>query len=332
MKSRARVRVHLGTAEVMARVLPRAPIEPGGRGLARLKLEKALVARAEDRFVLRSYSPVTTIGGGRVVDPLPPRRRSLWPADLASRDPGGRLRAALARRADGIPSAALPLLLGVPRPDAVAVARRVTTARQVGDLWVARDVVEEVGGRALALLKEFHRQHISDPGMPLETLRRMLRAGEAIVEAALGDFARAGRLRRVDGVVALTGFVPRVTGGDIEIDRIVRILAAAHLTPPSVTELERSTGRHDLLAVLRLAAARGRVEAVEPDRYYTREALDDFIAALNELGRKGEIVPATVRDRLGITRKYLIPLLEWADGRGITVRIGDARMLKGTRP
>jgi selenocysteine-specific elongation factor len=325
---RSRVRLLLGTAEVMARVLPRTPIEPGGTGVARLRLEKPVVARAEDRFVLRSYSPVTTIGGGRVLDPQPPLRRSGWPVELASRDPAGRFRAALARRPEGVLAFSLPLLLGLPRAAAAEVARAEPSARLLGELWVASAVVDQVGARALALLKEYHRQHISDPGISLETLRHSLRAREVIVEAALGDFARAGRLRRMEGVVALAGFVPRVTGGDAEIDRVVGILSDAHLTPPSVPEMERSTGRRDLLAVLRLAAASGRVEAVERDRYYAREALDAFTAALNDLGREGEIVPATLRDRLGITRKYLIPLLEWADGKGITVRVGEGRRLR----
>nr|MBA3760885.1 SelB C-terminal domain-containing protein [Gemmatimonadales bacterium] len=102
----------------------------------------------------------------------------------------------------------------------------------------------------------------------------------------------------------------------------------AHLHPPSVSELERSTGRRDLLAVLRLAAARGEVEAVERDRYYARAALDQFTAVLNDLGQQGEIIPGAVRERLGLTRKYLIPLLEWADGKGITVRAGEGRRLK----
>ncbi|MFL5403294.1 MAG: selenocysteine-specific translation elongation factor, partial [Gemmatimonadales bacterium] len=75
LTSRTRVRLLIGTAEVMARVLPRSPIPPGGIGVARLSLESPLVVRAQDRFVIRSYSPVTTIGGGRVLDPLPPRRR-----------------------------------------------------------------------------------------------------------------------------------------------------------------------------------------------------------------------------------------------------------------
>ncbi|MDQ3222847.1 MAG: SelB C-terminal domain-containing protein, partial [Gemmatimonadota bacterium] len=328
LNSRTRVRLHLGTAEVMARVLPRAPIEPGTSGTARLSLERPMIARAEDRFVLRSYSPVTTIGGGRVLDPQPPGRHSVWPEGLASRQPGERFRSALVRRAEGISASALPLLLGLPRAAAAAVARTEPTARLLGDLWVTNAAVEAVGARALALLRDYHRRHISDAGMPLETLRHSLQAREVVVEAALNDSARAGRLRRVDGVVALAGFVPRVVGGDAEIDRILRILLDAHLSPPSVSELERSTGRRDLAALLRLAAARGQVEAVESDRYYAREALDRFTSVLNDLGQRGEIVPAAIRDQLGISRKYLIPLLEWADGKGITVRVGEGRRLK----
>jgi selenocysteine-specific elongation factor len=185
-----------------------------------------------------------------------------------------------------------------------------------------------VGVRALSVLKEYHRQHLSAVGMPLETLRHSLRAQDVVVEAALADFGRAGRLRRRDGAVALAGFAPRVVGGEAEIDRVVGILLDANLAPPSIAELEQATGRRDLQSLLRLAAASGRVEAVERDRYYTREALERFTGVLRDLGEKGSIIPAQVRDRLGISRKYLIPLLEWADGRGITVRVGEARELR----
>jgi selenocysteine-specific elongation factor len=147
------------------------------------------------------------------------------------------------------------------------------------------------------------------------------------VEAALDDAGRAGRLHRRESSVSLAGFVAQ-GGGEAELDRIVKILSDAELSPPSVAELERSTGRKDLYRILRLAAARGRVEAVERDRYYAREALERFTGVLNDLGQAGVIIPATIRDRLGISRKYLIPLLEWADGQGITVREGDGRRLK----
>ncbi|HEX2250302.1 MAG TPA: selenocysteine-specific translation elongation factor [Gemmatimonadales bacterium] len=325
---RARIRVLLGTTEVISRVQPRSIIEPGTQGLARLRLESPLVARAGDRFVIRSFSPVTTIGGGQVLDPLPPRRRSVWPSGLASQDDAERFRSLLQRRPEGIERLQLPLLLGLPGGAANDVARKEATARLLDDLWVATTTVEQVGLRAVSLLREYHRSHPGDPGMPLATLRHELRSRGPIIEAALDDFVRSGRIRRREGVVSLAGFTPKVAGGDAEIDRIVGILAEAHLTPPSVTELERSTGRHDLQTLLRLAAARGRVEAVERDRYYTRAALDRFTEVLHEMGREGAISPAAVRDRLGISRKFLIPLLEWADDQGITVREGDGRRLK----
>jgi selenocysteine-specific elongation factor len=286
------------------------------------------VARTGDRLVLRSYSPVTTIGGGRVLDPEPPRRRSAWPATLATSDAAERFRAMLDRRPLGVLSAQLPVLLGLPPADALATARAEPAARLVGELWVRDGVLAEIGARALTALKAWHRAHPADRGVPLETLRHGLRAPAALVERALADLAEGGRVRLAAGVATLSGFVPRVEGGDAEIDRVVRILEEAQLSPPSLAELERQTGRRDVGAILRLAAESGRVEAVERERWYARPALDRFTAVLAELGRDSLIAPAAVRDRLGISRKFMIPLLEWADAKGITERVGDARRLR----
>jgi selenocysteine-specific elongation factor len=162
----------------------------------------------------------------------------------------------------------------------------------------------------------------------LETLRHGLRAPEALVERALNDLASAGRIRRTDGVAMLSGFTPRVEGGDAEVDRIIRILEEAELSPPSLPELERQTGRRDVAAILRLAARSGRVEAVSRERYYARAPLERFTEALGELGRQGVIAPGAIRERFGISRKFMIPLLEWADAKGITERIGEGRRLR----
>jgi selenocysteine-specific elongation factor len=168
--------------------------------------------------------------------------------------------------------------------------------------------------------------------MQLETLRRSLRGPAPAAEAVLADLERVGRIRRRDGLVALAGFVPRVAGGDVAVDQLVRVLEEAGLTPPSVPELERLTGRRDAGAVLRLAAADGRVEAVERDRYYARPALDRFVQALREIGGEKEVVPSHLRERLGITRKYLIPLLEWADLKGVTLWQGGVRRVRVAPP
>jgi selenocysteine-specific elongation factor len=332
LPSRTRVRVHLGTAETMARALPRTPIEPGGSGLARLVLEAPLVARGGDRFVLRSYSPVTTIAGGIVLDPAPPLRRAAWPDGLRSPEDQVRLQALLARRPAGIREEALPQLSGLPPRAAAACAQQTPGTRRAGGIWVLDQTMRELSTRALELVRRFHRARPTERGLPLETLRRSLRAPPPVVEAVLDELARTGRTRSREGIVALAGFVPRIEGGEAEIDRIVGILEAAALSPPSLAELEAATGRRDLGAVLRLAAASGRVEAVERDRYYSRAALERFTRTLAELGREADIVPAAVRARLGISRKYLIPLLEWADGKGVTVRVGDVRRLRVGAP
>lgn len=329
---RTRLRIHLGTAETIGRVLPRAAIEPGGRGLARLALEAPMVARGGDRFVIRSFSPVTTIGGGVVLDAIPPIRRARWPAGLAAAEAGDRLTAIVERRAGGVPAPKLPVLLGVPSARAQALAQGAAGLRLVGDLWVTAALVQKLASQCLEVLRRYHRENPIERGMPLETLRRSLRAPDPAVEAALADVIRMGRMRRQEGLAALAGFAPRAAGGAAAVDEIVRLLEGAGLTPPSVPEMERQTGRRDVAAILRLAATTGRVEPVERDRYYARVALDRFLEALRECGAEDEIVPSALRQRLGITRKYLIPLLEWADVKGVTAWHGGVRKLRITHP
>jgi selenocysteine-specific elongation factor len=166
--------------------------------------------------------------------------------------------------------------------------------------------------------------------MPRETLRRSLHGPEPAGEAVLSDLVRTGRVLALEGLVALAGFVPQATGGDAAVDEIVRRLEEAGLTPPSIQELERQTGRRDVAGILRLAASTGRVEPVERDRYYARVPLDRFVEALREAGTENEIVPSELRERLGITRKYLIPLLEWADLKGLTSWEAGVRRLRVT--
>jgi selenocysteine-specific elongation factor len=163
-------------------------------------------------------------------------------------------------------------------------------------------------------------------------LRRSLRAPQPAVEAVLADLVKGGKMRRLEGLVALAGFAPRAEGGDEAVNELVRLLEEAGLTPPSVPELANRTGRRDAAAMLRLAAAAGKVEAVERDRYYARAALDRFVQTIRETGPEEVVVPSQLRERLGITRKYLIPLLEWADLKGVTAWADGVRRVRVSPP
>src|SRR6266704_4636861 len=142
---RMRLRVHLGTAEVLARAVQVRSIAPGERGLVRLMLETPLVARGEDRFVLRSFSPVTTVGGGVVLDPLPlvPGPRLRHRRLQAGQAPAERLAAwAVEAGLAGVPVAALAVRLGVlPGRVTAVIAAAGESVVTCGESLVARATV-----------------------------------------------------------------------------------------------------------------------------------------------------------------------------------------------
>lgn len=149
-----------------------------------------------------------------------------------------------------------------------------------------------------------------------------------MAESALRSAEAAGALVIEGPLARAREFRPRVSGGDAVLRDVVQRLEAAGLAPPTAAELGVSTRREDMPVILRVAAADGLIVPVERDRYFARKALEEFEAALRELGREGEIGIAALRERLGLSRKYLIPLLEWADREGLTVRTGDTRRIR----
>ncbi|OLC08491.1 MAG: selenocysteine-specific translation elongation factor [Gemmatimonadetes bacterium 13_1_40CM_70_11] len=335
--SRTRLRVHLGTAEVLARAVQTRAIGPGERGLARLLLEGPLVARGGDRFVLRSFSPVTTIGGGVVLDPFPPRR----PARLRQRRltltqaPAERLQVWAEEAAlSGIAAADLPVRLGV-RPGEVSgvIATAGKALLSCGPWLVMRAAVAREVGRVAELLRRHHEEHPLEPGMSLQALRATLGEKERVPEAVVEQvFELGGRKQafEIAGAVArLPGWKPVLDArtGDAQTS-LTRRLAEARWQVPTVAELEKEFPGAPVRALLARLVHAGGVEQVDQEHFATAAALAEFRAALEGALRElGSATPATLRDRFGLTRKYLIPLLEWADRRGVTRRDGDARVL-----
>jgi selenocysteine-specific elongation factor len=318
--SRTRVRLHLGTAEAMARIYPRDPIGPGESGPARLVLEESVVARGGDRLVLRSFSPVTTIGGGWIGDPDPPRKAT-WPRGIFSEHPAERLTALLERRESGLTVHALPRVLG----EAVAQLED-SDAVQVGDRLIYRPDFEAVRAGLIGRLEAFHRQDPAAPGISTETLRASLRQHAWLADEWIGRLVSAGLVRLADGLAALASHKASSGGGEEELVSVVRQVEAAGLEGATVSQLAGLVSVKDLRGALRVAQDRGMVEAVEQDRYLGVPALTQAAEAIRAAGAgNAEIQPAAVRDRIGLSRKYVIPLLEWADRKGITWRDREGR-------
>jgi selenocysteine-specific elongation factor len=324
--------VHHGTAAILARVRLASALRPGGRATARLRLESPIVARGGDRFVLRSYSPVAVFGGGTVLDPQPVAGRPSieWHAEAVSR-----VRTLVERRRWGIGVDELAVLAGVakgaPGPEAAETDARDTVSRagllECGGRILPATRLDDLAERALAAVDDHHRGAFTEPGMPLELLRSMLRAPNRLVDEVLRGLVRNGRLIPVAERVALPGFAARAAASDEEVRRVREALSNDGLAARTVGELLRDLG-FDPYRVLKHLEKAGLVVMLGRDHFAWSPALDGFRRVLESAAQAGPITPAIIRERTGLTRKHLIPLLEWADRAGLTVREGDVRRLR----
>ena len=331
-----RVRVHVASAEVLARVrlLEPGPLAPGRAALAQLRLESRVAAGRGDRLVIRSYSPATTIGGARVLDPLPPRRR---PKDRAAVE---RLRAAatpaeaaaaLASEAGatGIEAARLAARLTLPLHSLGAVLAATPALVALGHepgVVFARSALAALGDAALATLEEYHRLDPLRAAMPRQELRDRVfrRAPAAALERVLADLSAAGRVRLAPESVALQGHEVRLSPVEAEARQAVTEAArTAGLVGIELAALAERAGvpTATLERVARLLVSEGVLARVGERTLVECAALEELKRKLRaSLAAGSKLEVATVKDITGLTRKHVIPLLEYLDRESVTRR------------
>ncbi len=324
LRRRERVRVHLGTSSVTGWLVGPADLAPGASlEVAWVALESPLVARAGDRFVFRGGSPVTTIGGGIVLDPYPRGRERPHASVPDLVDSAG---------AEGVPTSHLPIRLGMPRREAADLLDRLPSGvRRLGDQLVAARAVGELAAELVATVVAYHASHPFEVGMSRQELRAGAGATPDVVDAALELAAGQGRLVAEGPVVR----EPEWTVGQDEntradLERLAQAVTERRWQFPSVGELEGTFGVEKTRPLLAVLSRQGRVVALDREHYVDRGALDEFAEALRRaIGELGSAAPSQLREATGLTRKHLIPLLEWADREGLTKRDGDTRSLVG---
>lgn len=330
---RTRVRFHLGTADVGARVIAVGrPVVPGETIPVRIALDAAVVARGGDRFVLRSSSPARTIGGGIISDPSPPARRARpWPSAAA---PLATLLGWMVQEAAGrgIETASLAVRLGVPPAKVASTVKRTSSVVEIGSRLFAKSVLAEARSAVAAEVELAHRERPLETGVPIQLLRSKVRGAPEVLDHALARMTKADEITISGGVVARRGW--SAGGGSAEEARLAKLsttLLAAGRTPPSVDDLVEEFGA-DVPALLKLLAQRGEAIQVVSDRYFARSAVSELTVILRSALAGGvERTASELREATGLTRKYLIPFLEYCDRIGLTARMGDARVLVNTK-
>ncbi|HET7631177.1 MAG TPA: selenocysteine-specific translation elongation factor [Gemmatimonadaceae bacterium] len=326
---RTAVRLHLGTTEVGARVVVASgTLQPGELRAARVVVDAPVVARAGDRFVLRTPSPAVTIGGGTVTDAIASRRSR--PFSHAAMPPAERV-AHLLREAGGrgIQQASLGIRI-VGRSADVDAAIVEAGGRVMGGLVVDAGVVSDARVKLSALLDRYHAERPLSPLAPLQEIRSDLRLPDSIGEAVIAEAQAAGLVEVSGAGIRRAGWAPNLKPAQADqLQALVARLTSAGNEPPSVAELQVEFGA-EVLPLLKLAEAGGHIVQVEANRYFTTDSMNRIVNLLcAHFDAGSDITPAQVRELLGTSRKYVIPLLEYLDRVGITLRRGEGRTWRG---
>ncbi len=349
--SHVRVRVHHGTRESLARLVwldGVREVAPRGSGYAQLALAEPLVAAAGDRFIVRDETASRTIGGGVVLLARAERhRRSRGDVSptlqmLEHGDDAARLHTVLAMApvpalepddaalAVGLPVTALAAL--------VASDPRVVALPDAGpaQVLIAAERLDDCLAGLRAAIADFQAKNPNLPGIDLERLRGAARpVPDAKLFRLLVDrLLAAGVIEKRGNIVHTRGHAASLAGtDDVLASRMQARIAGAGAMPPMIRDLADELAV-DVARVSKVAAVlvlRGDLVRVSGELFFSRAAIDEIRARLVEhLGHEGEISAAGFRDLIAASRKYCIPLLDWFDRAGLTIRVGDVRRLRRT--
>ena len=350
----ARVRFHQGTTELLGRVAIASPrrhdgtageIAPGDSAYVRIRLEAPAVLTRGDRFILRAYSPPITIGGGTVLDPLPPRSairtaagrtrfQRLDPAGDPATDADKAVLAFLEERgASGLSRSALSTRAGLSRSAAAALVDRLTRDRratEVGDLLVAPGELRQLSSRLLSALQAHHETQPLSEGMSRQEIRERIfgRAAPAVFEHVVGALVADGRVVGTDRLAVASHRVS-LSPDDARAGEVIeQLFRDAGLAPPDEAAVVAAAKVPGPVVdrIAKFLVRQKRLVKIDTLLFHA-DALARLKADVREMrGQAGVDVPS-FKERYGITRKYAIPLLEYLDRERVTRRVGNSRIV-----
>jgi selenocysteine-specific elongation factor len=350
IKNHQRIRVHLGTAERLAKIIllgAKDKINAKESTYCQITLSEPLLVLRNDHFIVRDETARKTLGGGVVIHPWA-RRHKRGEPDLENRlkslhagDVTQLTESFLNESGDfALPIESIHQFLNLKEDVVRAHVDKMKSLRAFNaegeKVYTTEHKWQRLKDKILATLKEFHKAHPLVPGMDMEELRGKLpyalsaKIFRTIVDALVLDKTIAKEenlLRTADHRVQLGSQEKSL------MDRIKNILGEQPMSPPELKEIEKqlAVSRNKLTEVLRLLERDGSLVRVATDLFYLSSTVDQVRAVLKKfLSEKNEISAASFRDLIGSSRKYTIPLLEYFDREGVTIRIGDVRRLKSS--
>ena len=348
MKQRSRVHFHAGTCETVAELVFYAQRElaPGQNAFAQLRLQDDVLVLPGDRFIVRQFSPVITIGGGVVLDPLA-RRHTLRDTgraaflEILERGDRAEILGAMAERAVlGITFEDIVVRTGWLEDEIRTAAKKLTdTGRakvvSAGPLvLLSQKNFDEVRQKIAARIEKFHKENPLLPGISREDLRSSLgkRVRPETFRAVLDDLLAQKKVETHGEIVKRAGAAINLDPEEARAkEQIEKAFATAGLAVPSVKEVLSKLPVEAKRAekILQILLRDKNLVRVTPDLIFHRDALAQLRDRLSVFKKtKGERISVPgFKELTGITRKYAIPLLEYLDRERVTRRAGDERVI-----
>lgn len=349
LKHRARVRLHSATYEVPAQVilLDRDTLHPGESAYAQLRFKEPVLLLSGDSYILRAFSPQVTVGGGVTLDPFPSRRRRRSEEALQLLEAFGVadlqrtiLMIVSQSLLSGIAFEEIQLRSGLPRK---SVDAYLSTLLSVGDitqmtrepsLYLAKAAVETLKRGLLNEMTAYQRANPLKEGIGKEELKCRLpkRSDRRFFTPLLTFLERDGLIVPDRDIVRLAGTAACSNRTDDGLgSKIASFITEGSIEPPTLKEImerfncDEKTARDNLALLTRS----GQVVRISADLFYSADAVGRLRKTLVELlHERDTIIPTDYRERTNLSRKFLIPLLEYFDTEKITIRVGDKRVLR----
>ena len=349
IKNRARVRFHTGTSEILGILvlLDKEELVPGESTVAQLRLDKPVAVISNDRFVLRSYSPVRTIGGGYILNPIPKKQKRFKPdvikglKRLLDKNPEDNVSYHVGESGyRGLSFSDIKIMTNLHEKNLFRIVQDLLSKRIIilfdkdNQIYIHQEALEKLKNETIGYLDRYHSVNPLKAGMPKEELKSKFPAlvRQKLFHMMINEMANEGLIVQEENVVRMTSH--KVSLGVDQADIRTKILSAylsAGLTPPYYRELSKTLDIQASHAkdVLTLLLDEGRIVKVKEDLYFHVDAVKGLKEKLVDfLETNGEMTTPQFKDIAGVSRKYLIPLIEYFDATNVTIRVGDIRKLR----
>jgi selenocysteine-specific elongation factor len=348
LKTGSRVRFYNSTQEAIGRItiLGTNQLAPGEEAFVQLRLEQPVIVQQGDRYILRFYSPMETLGGGMVLNPHTRRHKNSTMKEsllnlgiLEKGKPEDRL--ALLISGKGLTGMEETEAVGTVAADkqettaALASLALKKTVLRVDNLYVHASQVGTLEKKMLDLIKLFHKNNPLKAGLDKEELKGMLRMriNPKVLNLTVDGLIKKKELEAEGSKLRVPGF--KAAGGKINDEvknRIVEAIKKGVTQPPVREELPAlfNISDKDARDLLKLLADEGRTVRITDSLHLDRDVLEKIKADLKKhLQEKKEITMAEFRDLARTSRKFAVPLMEYFDTQKLTQRVGDKRVLRG---